>query len=74
MKFLLTLIVLVSTNTFYTTSAKVTKVENELITIEDEEGNLWECFGNAKEGEEIDLCIYTNGTSGIEDDIIVDFR
>ena len=61
---------------FYPSSAKVTRIENDTVYIEDCAGFEWE-FDGVEDWEENDACAVLfcdNGTENIKDDIIVNVR
>lgn len=60
---------------FYARRVTVTELDKatDIVTVEDEQGNLWEFYGAEgwSTGDEIELLMDDNGTSEIQDDIIV---
>lgn len=58
----------------YKRLAIITKIENEIVTVEDlDTGNIWEFNGTGfDEGDEVRLVFFDNHTEEIEDDEIVD--
>ena len=61
--------------TTYTRKAIVIKVKNNIVTVEDESGNLWQFLADDFEkGESVKLIMDDHHTLAIEDDIIKDFK
>lgn len=57
----------------YPLSTTVTKIENDTVTVEDSNGNLWDFYGveDWQVGDGCSLLMDNNGTENIEDDIII---
>ena len=58
-------------NNHYIKEATVNKVTESLITVTDEDGNIWEFFGDGfNVNDTITLSLATQGTADIKDDVI----
>lgn len=58
--------------THYEQNGKIRNVTENLITVEDTTGNLWEFYGEGyTEGEELKITFFDGGTLDLEDDQIV---
>lgn len=56
---------------FYPVAGEVVECNGELTVIETADGNLWECYDNILKGQEVVMLMFGNGTSFVEDDIII---
>ena len=59
--------------THYEQNGKIRNVTENLITVEDTTGNLWEFYGEGStEGEELKITCFDGGTVDLTDDQIVE--
>lgn len=60
----------------YPLTATVTQIENDTVTVEDSNGNLWDFYGTEdwQVGDGCSLLMDSNGTNNIEDDIIISIQ
>ena len=56
---------------FYPVAGEVIECSNEVSVIETADGNLWECLDDLHTGQNVIMLMYDNGTSVVEDDIIL---
>ena len=56
---------------FYPTVGEVVECDNGIAVIETVDGNIWGCHDNILKGQEVVMLMFGNGTSFVEDDIII---
>lgn len=55
----------------YPVAGEVVECDNGIAVIETADGNLWGCHDNILKGKEVVMLMFDNGTSFVEDDIII---
>lgn len=56
---------------FYPVAGEVVESDNSVSVIETADGNLWECYDDIPEGQEVLMLMSNNVTPCIEDDTIL---